>query len=115
MRIRSAASRHAGGTPVIIVLSSAFRFTEPQTLQPVNHDGPYAAKVFYIRYQPPSRLILPPPGISRVPETPIRADYSIDDQLEPLLKPLDPRLFEVSTADQLRKALAAMLAEISKL
>lgn len=114
-RIRSAASRHAGGPPVVIVLSSAFRFTEAQTFQPVDHDGPYAAKVFYIRYQPPSRLILPSPGVARLPETPIRADYSIEDQLAPLLKPLEPHIFEIGTGYQLRRVLAAMLAEISKL
>jgi hypothetical protein len=114
-RVRSAASRHAGGPPIVIVLSSAFRFTEPQTLQPVDHDGPYAAKVFYIRYQPPSRLLLPRIGEGRVPPPPIRADYTIDDQLAPLLKPLDPRIFEIGTGYQLRKALAAMFAEILKL
>ena len=114
-RIRAAGSLHAGRAPVVIVLSSAYRFTETQTLQPVDVYGPVAAKVFYIRYQPASRLILPPPGTTRLPETPIRADYSITDQLEPLLKPLDPRLFEVSTGDQFRKALAAILAEISRL
>jgi hypothetical protein len=37
------------------------------------------------------------------------------DQLEPLLKPLEPRLFEVATPEQFRKALAAILAEIAKL
>ena len=114
-RIRSGGSMHAGRLPVIIVLSSAYRFTETQTLQPIDVNGPTSAKLFYIRYQPPSRLILPPPGVTRLPETPIRADYSITDQLAPLLKPLDPRLFEFSTGDQFRKALAAILAEISRL
>ena len=37
------------------------------------------------------------------------------DQLEPLLKPLEPRLFEVATPEQFRKALAVILAEIAKL
>jgi hypothetical protein len=37
------------------------------------------------------------------------------DQLEPLLKPLDPRLFDVSTPEQFRKALATILGEIAKL
>jgi hypothetical protein len=37
------------------------------------------------------------------------------DQLAPLLKPADPRLFEVTNPDQFRKALAAILTEIAKL
>ena len=37
------------------------------------------------------------------------------DQLAPLLKPLDPRLFEVRTPEQFRKALAAILGEIAKM
>ena len=37
------------------------------------------------------------------------------DSLEPLLKPLQPRLFEVYTPEQFRKALASMLEEIARL
>ena len=110
-RIRSAASRRGSRRPVLIVLSSAFRFTEPQTFQPVEHDLPYSAKVFYIRYQPPTRLLLPRLGDTRLP---VRADYTIDDQLAPLLKALEPHIFEISSGYQLRKALAAILAEMSK-
>jgi len=111
-RIRSAASQRKGKPPVVIVLSSAFRFAEVQTLQPVDHDLPYAAKVFYIRYQPLPRLLIPALG-SGVP--PRRADYRIEDQLAPLLKPLEPRIFEIATQDELRKALAAILSEISRM
>jgi hypothetical protein len=35
------------------------------------------------------------------------------DQLESTLKPLAPRLFDVDTPEQFRKALATVLAEIS--
>jgi hypothetical protein len=110
-RIRSAASRPRGRPPVVIVLSSAFRFTEPQTLQPVDYDAPYEAKVFHIRYQPPPRVLLPRFGGTPRP----RAEYGIVDQLAPLLKSLGPRVFEIATQDQLRKALATILSEISKL
>ena len=92
--------------------SSAFRFAETQTLQPVDHDLPYAARVFYIRYQPAPRLLVPALGRSVPPR---RADYRIEDQLAPLLKPLAPRIFEIATQDELRKALGAILSEISKL
>lgn len=37
------------------------------------------------------------------------------DQLEPLLKPLEPRLFEVATPEQFRGALATILAGIARL
>ena len=37
------------------------------------------------------------------------------DQLEPMLKPLDPKLFDVLSAEQFRKALAAMMSEIGRL
>lgn len=110
-RIRAARSRRTGGPPVVIVLSSAYRFTEPQTLQPVDYDGPYSAKVFYVRYQQPTRLLLSRLGDNRFP---MRADYTIDDQLAPLLKPLEPRIFEIGTGLQLRKALAGILAEMAR-
>ena len=44
-----------------------------------------------------------------------RRSYAAIDQLEPLLKPLDPKLFEVGTPEQFRKALATILGEIAKL
>lgn len=111
-RIRAAASRRTGGPPVVTVLSSAFRFTEAQTFQPVDYDGRYSAKVFHIRYQPPAQLLLPRLGDSRLP---MRADNMIEDQLAPLLRPLEPRVYEISTGYQMRKALAAILGEISRL
>jgi hypothetical protein len=37
------------------------------------------------------------------------------DQLEPMLKALEPRLFDVVNAEQLRKAFATIMEEISKL
>ncbi len=37
------------------------------------------------------------------------------DQLEPLLKPVDPRLYDVTTPEQVRRALAGMMAEIARM
>jgi hypothetical protein len=103
-------------TPVLIVLSSAVRFAPGQELHPIALDGPTDAKVFYIRYQPPPQIVFGPPGGGgRRARTPIRTGYSTVDQLEPLLKPLEPRLFEVATPEQFRKALATILGEIAKL
>ena len=109
-----------GRSQVVIVLSSAVQFDSGQEVHPIALDAPSEAKVFYIRYQPPPQIVLGPPAIGRrgrVPNGgfPARGGYALVDQLEPLLKPLEPRLFEVGTPEQFRKALATILAEIAKL
>ena len=53
------------------------------------------------------------PGRPRTPLGERIALRRIMDQLEPFLKPLDPRLFDVLSAEQFRKALAAIMSEIS--
>jgi hypothetical protein len=101
---------------VLIILSSAVQFASGQELHPIALDGPTDARVFYIRYQPPPQLFFGfPDGGSRRARPAVRTGYVVVDQLEPLLKPLEPRLFEVSTPDQFRKALATILGEIGKL
>jgi hypothetical protein len=107
--------RAAQGTRVLIVLSSAVQFETGQELHPIALDGPTGTKVFYIRYQPPPRVVF---GAAQLPasgRTAVRTGYVAVDQLEPLLKPLEPRLFEVAAPDQFRKALATIFAEIAKL
>jgi hypothetical protein len=102
-------------TPVLIVLSGPVRFESGQELHPIALDSPTDAKVFYIRYHPAPRIT---PGRSggRYQRGDLRADYGPQfDQLEPLLKPLEPRLFEVGTPQQFRKALASILTEVAKL
>ena len=56
-----------------------------------------------------------PRGFPGRPRTPVGEEFpSVEiDQLEPFLKPLDPRLFDVLSAEQFRKALAAIMSEIS--
>jgi hypothetical protein len=103
------------GSQVVIVLSSSIQFVSGQELNPIALDGPTNAKVFYIRYQPPPQIYFGPGGGQRVRPPAARAGIAGIDQLEPLLKPLDPRLFEVATPEQFRKALAVVLAEIAKL
>jgi hypothetical protein len=99
---------------VVIVLSSAVAFETAQEMHP-GLNIPSNTRVFYIRYQP-----LPPIPFSGRPRPngglPPRARFVVPvDQLEPLLKPLAPRLFEVATPEQFRRALAVMLSEIAKL
>jgi len=104
---------------VVIVLSSAVQFASGQEVRPIALDGPTDAKVFYIRYRPAPQIVMGP-GVAgrrgRMPNAGFSTrGYTGFDQLEPLLKPLDPRLFEISTPEQFRKALATILAGIAKL
>jgi hypothetical protein len=103
---------------IMIVLSSPVEFEPGQDMRPIELDSSLGARVYYIRYQPfppiyigranPRSRMTMPDG-SRPPQ----GQYVID-QLAPLLKPLEPRLFEVSTPEQFRKVLALILAEIAK-
>jgi hypothetical protein len=117
--VNEVARRLAAGKrrEIMIVLSSPVEFEPGQDMRPIELKEPGNAKVFYIRYQP-----YPPIGFGRagaatritMPDGSAapRSRYVID-QLEPLLAPLGPRLFEVSTPQQFRKALAAILGEIA--
>jgi hypothetical protein len=74
-------------------------------------------RVYYFRFQlAPSRVLLgmergrghrgAPPGAVVVPGRQF-------DQLAARLRPLTPRIFDISTPEQFRRALAVVLAEIS--
>ncbi len=116
---------------VVIVLSGPMVFDAAQDFpDPLVKPSP-DCRLFYIRIQIPRPTMLAPtpemnrrrgmgggggfPGRSRMPpggEPNLSAQM---DQLEPLLKPLDPHLFDVMTAEQFRKALAMIMSEISNL
>ena len=121
IRRRIAAKRPAPrGSRVLIVLSSAVQFASGQDVHPIALDGPTDSKVYYIRYQPPPQIFLGPTAADRLrrgrPGNGRVANFGPQlDQLEPLLKPLEPRLFVVGTPEQFRKALSTILAEIAKL
>jgi hypothetical protein len=105
---------------VVIVLSSKVRFASAQEVRPIVLNSPTEARVYYIRYQQAPRIVMGPPAVGRRGQildgsVAARRSYAAIDQLEPLLKPLDPKLFEVGTPEQFRKALATILAEIAKL
>ncbi len=104
-----------GGSRVLIVLSSAVRFADGQEMHPIALDASPGTRVFYIRYQPPPRIIIGPARDGANPRIFQRTGDVTIDQLEPLLKPLEPRLFEVATPEQFRKAIATILGEIAKL
>jgi hypothetical protein len=110
---------------VLIILSSPMEFESGEDLQPIRVGPTPDCRVFYIRYQArtvrPSAPVQPNRGRrsrsgypgSSLPVRPIPTAQI--DQLEPTLKPLAPRLFDVETPEQFRKALATVLAEISGL
>lgn len=113
---------------VAIVLSGAMLFDTAQDLQGLELKSYSDARVLYIRFQsPPERqIVLEPrrrrgfgayPGrVNRMPEeTEPQIGNQQMDQLEPMLKALDPHLFDVVTADQARKVYAAIMTEISGL
>lgn len=106
------------GSRVVIVLSGAVQFASGQDVHPIALYGPPDVKLFYIRYQPPPQIVMGPPLAGRRgrPGNGRVANFGPQlDQLEPLLKPLEPRLFVAGTPEQFRKAIATILTEIAKL
>ncbi len=111
---------------VLIVLSGAVAFDRGEDLARIDAKELQGYRVFYIRYleklEPPAPRTWPPEsswggrgmGGRRRTLPPPRQDVEFD-QLEPLLKPLGPRCFDVETPEQFRKALATLLAAIAKI
>jgi hypothetical protein len=97
---------------VLIILSASVSFERGVEMHPIGISAPPDVTVFYVRFQQPqspARLpdnpdLIPPPR-PLLPE----------DQLEPLLRPLAPRLFDVTTPQEFRRSLASILAQIARL
>jgi hypothetical protein len=92
----------------VIILSSPVEFVGGQDIRPLTADLTTRATVYYVRYDP---LFFFGRGRGRSMARPAPPQA---DQLAALLKPLDPRVFEVTTAEQFRKSLATILDEIAK-
>lgn len=106
----------------VIVLTSPVTFDDGADLRPVEAVAHSGAKVFYLRYQPFPTATLSGgrrPGPRRSPDgmfLPPRASFGPAwDQLVSVLKPTDPKIFDIASPEQFRKALAAVLAEIAKM
>jgi hypothetical protein len=106
---------------VLIVLSSAVRFEQGMDTEPIHAAGTPDCRVFYIRYHAPpvryvaqqtavvrGRRVISPPGRGVVGLGPVASD-----QLEPMLKPLKHKLYDVQTPEEMRKALADLMNELS--
>jgi hypothetical protein len=113
----------AGGEParILIVLSGPVVFDRGENLHPIHVTNDLNCRVFYIRYHSrPMRALsgsLPPrsaTGRHSIPPTRAAGGAEMDS-LEQTLKPLKPRLFDVYSPEQFRKALGSLLDEISRM
>ncbi len=106
---------------VVIVLSGPVEFQSGQELNPINLAARPDFRVYYLRYQePPAAVIFGRPigrqGWAQTKRQPPRQPSRPElDQLEPLLKPVDPHLYDLTSPEQVRRALAGMMAEIARL
>jgi hypothetical protein len=116
-----------GQARALVVLSGTVEFEGREDLQPIRAAPSPDCRVFYVRYHAVSPRPDRPAGPVRgghgqwgstPPEWRRREHGGQEppiDQLEPTLKPLAPRLFDVETPEEFRKALAAILAEIARM
>jgi hypothetical protein len=115
----------AGTKHVIVILSATTAFDSGEDLRPIEAT-PGSCPVFYIRYQAPIFRQVSPLnergfGLGRnrgfgPPDRPYPSVHAIAaDQLEKTLKPVSPELFDVTTPEDIRKALGAIRAEIDNL
>jgi hypothetical protein len=113
----------AAGEPkhVVIVLSGVMGFREGVPLHPIESKGNANCMVFYIRYSSHGPFVTN--GFeARSPVSPRRATsppaprtgWMDFDQLAGTLKPLNPRLYDISSPMEFRKALASIFAEIAR-
>ncbi len=110
---------------VLLVLSGPTAFNSGEDTHPIEPGGDPNTKVYYLRYHmPPEKLTLPAvldapgsrgrrgfPGGVASPAMPAESF----DSLAPLLKPLQPRLFDIYSPEQFRKVLSGLLDEIGRL
>ncbi len=115
---------------VLIVLSGPMAFPKGQDLRPIEATPEPGARVFYIRYYPPppgfnfgsSPELAQPGAMGRHSTSQVRPPAGFpgrgaptDDSLARTLKPLAPRVFDVSTPIEFRSAIASIISEISRL
>ena len=80
---------------VIIVVTSSRLFESGSDLRPIQIEGDCNCRVYYLRF----RLNV----------------NDVFDQLEKFIKPLRPRVFNLITARDLRKAIAQIVEDLGKL
>jgi hypothetical protein len=125
---------------VVILLGLPTAFHQKIAIPKIDPGDPLKMRVFYIRYplaaQPTPAVLLVPATVPRVKVSDVPGAYQpdpdqladaiisqqsrrtpreADDAVTHMLKPVHPRVFKVRTAEQFRKALAAILEDISRM
>jgi Cu/Ag efflux protein CusF len=106
---------------VLIILSSSVRFEVGMDLEPLHAQGTPDCRVYYFRYHPPPvryvvqqrAMVRRGPSLSSG-QTTVLGPHAVD-QLEATLKQLKHRLYDVQNPEEMRKALADLMAELSVL
>ena len=108
---------------VLIVLAAPMTLDSGEKSRPLESEAKPQGPLYFVRYH------LPPERMPLVYESPSRmgrrnypggmqqpaAQPEAFDSLQPLLKPLQPRLYDVYSPEQFRKALSSLLDEIARL
>ena len=116
-RLTSSASPTA-----IVILSGPMAFPHGADLHPIDLPQRLAGKIFYFRYHPPPLRIAVASSQAYLgrrrgfgqSQSQLAVQEPLD-ALEPLLKPLEPRVFEIYDPGQFRKALAEMMKEVGRM
>jgi hypothetical protein len=120
-------SESVSDTPhVILVLSGPMSFAAGADLHPIQLSEKPNTRIYYFRYHAPPVRVTPAEAFERSTRgrrsrgdplggAPIMQQNESLDSLGNLLKPLHPRLFDIYTPEQFRKALSVMLEEVSRL
>ena len=126
IRSRVESSESSEADHAMIVLTAPMTFPKGANLHPIEFKASPEIRVFYLRCkypvfwkgaEPPQ---LPSPGrpgpreIPPIPSVPNEPYSNNSDSLERVLSPLHPRLFDVTSASEFRKALAAIMADVSQ-
>jgi hypothetical protein len=107
---------------VLIVLAAPTTLDSGEKLRAIELESKPPGLLFYVRYHlPPERTPLGIETLSRMGrrgypgQPPVAQAPEAFDSLEPLLKPLQPRLYDVYSPEQFRKALSNLMNEIARL
>ena len=105
---------------MVVVLSSPIAFESGEDLEPISPDGLPDCRMVYIRYHRPAPVVSPLerpvygrgrrggfgyPGLRLRP-------LEVADQLEPTLKALKPKIFDVSHPEEITAALELIEKEL---
>lgn len=113
---RDQVEQHAdttSGPRVLIVLSAPVVFDRQESIEPINLPPDPNRRVIYIRYRPFFPMVRGGRFDAPVMLNPA-AQLSLDDDLDRILKPLNPRILNAALPMDFRKALAQVLEEIAR-